>query len=637
MVLPEAVGMLRGVLETGPDEGPWRLPDEASEAAAWISPENRQGARPGDRVIARPLAGRRRRVGDQSLPEAKVVTVVAAPRRRRVGLVDEENRWVAFYSKAAPPRGGWQGLPRNRWLEVEEMAGGAVELRRDFGDASEAGQDEAVVIAAAELATEFPADVLRQAARLGDHPSASDLDGRRDLRSLHTLTIDGAATRDFDDALSLESDGSGGLRLGVHIADVAHYVPEGSPLDLEAYRRGTSVYFPGRVLPMFPSQLSDGLCSLQPQVDRLTLSVFLDLDGDGGVIDAHAVPAVIRSHRRWTYDEVQAVLDGAGDDGEETARLRALGELADKRRRRREARGALDFDSPVAEVSLDAAGTAVAVETRPRTLAQRIVEEAMLMANEAVARALSDGGIFRIHRGPRAEDVAELERALAPLGLGLGEEARPADFAALLRRVAGSDRESVVSALVMRALGQATYGCDDRAHFALAAPAYTHFTSPIRRYPDLVVHRCLKIMLTGRDLPTDLRRRLPFIARRASERERRATRAERSLRQWKLVRHLSDRRGETFSGRITGVERFGVFIELEGFQVAGLIPVAALGQEYFTFEAKDRRLVGSRSGRRFELGDRLEAVLAAVDERRRGLILELREPPPSRRGRKRRG
>jgi ribonuclease R len=538
---------------------------------------------------------------------------------------------------------GAGGEPRGRLLEV-------------LGDVATPGVDVEVILRHYGIPQRFPDAALAAAAGLPADPGPADWHGRDDLRRQVVVTIDGETARDFDDAVSIERRPDGTFRLGVHIADVAHYVAEGSPLDAEAYRRGTSVYYPERVVPMLPEALSNGLCSLRPEVPRLTLSAFLDVDRDGAVVARRFAETVIRSTRRLTYGEVRRVLEEPrpGDEaqyGPVLYALRDMRELTAALHEARGRRGSIDFDLPEGNVELDTDGTVVGILPYERNVAHRLIEEFMIAANEAVAYELvrrGSPGLFRVHDPPDRARLEELVELLRPLGLELArqpadlDELPPAALQEVLKQVEGRPDEPFLSALVLRTMQRAVYSPECRGHYALASPYYTHFTSPIRRYPDLVVHRRLKALLRGagepppgdgaevESEPAALDARLAVIAEHASTTERRAEQSERDLLQWKKVRFLAGRAGERFAGRITGVQPFGLFVQLEEFHVDGLIPIRTLTDDYYLYEPEAHRLVGERQGRVFQLADAVDVELVGADLRHRGLDLKIVGMPPSR-------
>jgi ribonuclease R len=456
------------------------------------------------------------------------------------------------------------------------------------------------------------------------------------------VTIDGETARDFDDAISVEEHGRGGFRLGVHIADVSHYVAEGSRLDAEAFRRGTSVYFPERAVPMLPEALSNGLCSLRPNVPRLAVSAFLDIDRAGEVLARSFAPTVIESARRMTYTEVRRLLEeprpsDAEEYGPILPMLRRGEALREVLYERRQAAGSLDLDLPEAFLELDDGGRVTDVRPAERNVAHRLIEELMIAANRAVAAELDaheKPALHRLHAPPELDTLEELRAALAAIGLSFPssrEALDPQAFQAVLRAAHGGPHEALVSSLVLRSLQRAVYAPTQGGHFALSLRHYTHFTSPIRRYPDLLVHRQLKRHLAGEEPSPGLAERLPMIADECSRTERRAEAAERELEKWKKVRFLEDRVGETFQATITGVQPFGFFAQLDRYLVDGLVAIRTLTDDYYHFEADRLRLVGENDGRVFRLGDPLDVVLVKVDEATRNLDFEVPGMPPPRR------
>ena len=454
----------------------------------------------------------------------------------------------------------------------------------------------------------------------------------------------------FDDAVSIERLPDGVFRLGVHIADVSHYVKDGDALDLEGYRRGTSVYYPERAIPMLPEGLSNGLCSLRPEVPRLTVSAFLDVDRDGVIRARRFAATVIRSTRRMTYTEVRRILEeprpeDAAEYGPVLPALREMHHLMQILNHARTLRGSIDFDLPEGDVVLSSDGVMVGVFPEERNVAHRIVEEFMIAANEAVAWELvsrSVPALYRVHTQPTPERLEELSELLATFGLKLRgdlENLPPVALQEVLREVKGKPEEHFVSSVVLRTLQRAVYDPQCLGHYALASEHYTHFTSPIRRYPDLVVHRQLKALLAGRaereSERTRLPERLPAMAEHTSQTERRAEQSERDLLQWKKVRFLAGHAGETFKGRITGVQPFGLFVQLDGYYVDGLVPIRTMGDDFYRYEPEAHRLVGERNRRVFRLADPVEVVLVGASQKARGLDFTLvGMPAPAPRGEK---
>ena len=478
-----------------------------------------------------------------------------------------------------------------------------------------------------------------EADRIGAGVRAADLDGRTDFRDRIVVTIDGEHARDFDDAISIERLPNGHYRLGVHIADVAHYVKEGSALDREAFDRGTSVYFPERAVHMFPEALATGVCSLNPHVDRLVQSCLMEVTAKGDVVGHEVHDGVIRSTERMTYTAVNAIL--ADRDPEVRARYAALvptfelmGELFEVLNRRRRQRGSVDFDLPEPQVVLDTEGLVADIVPSERNVAHRLIEEFMLLANETVASHLeraSMPALYRIHETPDAVKVEEFDTFVRALGFALDAPpgaVKPKHFQTLVEKIKGSPVERPIAFLMLRTMQKARYDSVNMGHFGLAAASYTHFTSPIRRYPDLVVHRLLRELRHTR--VTDERREalevtLPDVGRHTSERERRADEAERELIQWKKVRFMADKVGDVFDGYITGVTHFGLFVELVDHFVEGLVHVSALGDDYFRFTEGSHVLVGERTQRVYRLGDHVRVQVVRVDLDRRMIDLAVEQ------------
>jgi ribonuclease R len=506
-------------------------------------------------------------------------------------------------------------------------------------------QTEAV-IRAHGLPLAFPGPVEAAARRLPGAVSARDLADRTDLRALPFVTIDGENARDFDDAVLVEPHGSG-FRLHVAVADVAHFVRADDEIDREARARGTSVYFPDRVVPMLPEALSNDLCSLRAGEDRLAQVVRLDVDATGQPRAATFYDAVIRSAARLTYTEVGAAL--AERDPAVRARLGALLEPLEHAERlaavllaRRRSRGAIDFDLPEAEILLDLRGRPEQIVRAERTIAHRLIEECMLAANEAVARELARRGvpaIHRVHEPPDPVRIHDLGRFLEGFGLRLRVDlgrVTPAAFQAVLDAVTGRPEARLVHTVLLRAMQQARYAAQPLGHFGLATDDYLHFTSPIRRYPDLVVHRLLRLARTGRgQAPPDL----AAIAEESSRRERVAVDAEREIVQLKKVQYMQGRVGEEFDGVVSGVTRFGMFVELTAVFVEGLVHVRDLPDDGWEHDETHHLLRGRRTRRTFRVGDSLRVRVAGASVPRRQIDfvpadLEETRPAWRRRGRR---
>jgi ribonuclease R len=488
------------------------------------------------------------------------------------------------------------------------------------------------------FADEFDPATAIAAQSVPDHVHTEEIAGRRDLRHLPLVTIDGEDARDFDDAVHA-SRTPGGYRLVVAIADVAHYVRPGGPLDREALRRGTSVYFPGTVLPMLPERLSNGICSLNPDVDRLCMVCDLALDRHGSPLQADIYEAVMRSHARLTYTRVAEALEGDVDPALRPllADLKIARELAKKLTARRQQRGSIDFDLPEAKIVLDAEGKVAEIVRRPRNDAHRLVEEFMLAANEGVARFFEVRGlptVYRIHDQPDQEKLEAFAALARSHGFELpsGEELTPRVLNEFLAQVEGKPAQKALNSLLLRAMMQAQYSPDNIGHYGLAAPTYLHFTSPIRRYPDLMVHRLLKEHWARGGRPLREKERdeqeayLAGVSAQCSDRERAAMKAERDVDAFYAALYMQGHLGETFRAVVSGVADFGLFCELEEVFVEGLIPSESLGHDV-KFDKPMQRLVAASSGRSWSIGDEVSVEVVSADPARRRITLaEARRP-----------
>lgn len=526
----------------------------------------------------------------------------------------------------------------------EAATGHVVEV---LGDADDERVPIDLIVARHKLETSFSQGALDEAADARVDMEGAFALGYRDLRERFVFTIDPADARDYDDAVSISSvvlanDGTLCWRVGVHIADVSHYVPWSSSVDLDARRRATSVYLVDRVIPMLPEALSNEICSLKPGEDRLSMTVDLLIDAQGSVVSADVYPAVIRSRARLTYEQAQEFIDYAAATGELTAendleeqlawRIRKLSDLAKKRMELRAAAGGIDFDTVEARVRLDADGAPASLELRRRTDATQLIEEAMIAANEAVARYLRDAGfpcIYRTHDKPSRESLAGLVPVLqefswfSEVNVDAFVAGNPRAIARVLSACAGRSEEALITSLVLRSMKRALYEPELDVHYALASDAYVHFTSPIRRYPDLVVHRMLKAAQMGRPQKFDQEvANLPWIAEHSSEMERIAEKAARESQEVKIVELMETRIGQTFSGMIAGVASWGLVVRLDN-TAEGVVEIEDLGREYFVLDSVKYTLTGSDTGKQYRLGKRVAVCLVEADRRSRTLKFRL--------------
>jgi ribonuclease R len=648
--LPDRMNLVVGRVVTHPRGFGFVVPDRPLEEVKgdlYIAGSNLNQAMHGDRVVARI-----ERVAD-SRAEGRILRVLERGGSTIVGRFDLDGSDVGFvvpfdrrvimdvqilpgeHQDAKP--GDMVVVEITRWPTPARAPLGRV--KEVLGDIDEPGVDNEIIIRKYGIPDAHGEEAIEEARQIGTEVRDKDLRGRTDFRPLVTVTIDGEHARDFDDAITLERLPNGHFWLGVHIADVAHYVPEGGPLDEEAYERGTSVYFPDRAVHMFPPELSTGLCSLKPQVDRLVQSCLMEVDRKGTVVRYELHDGVIHSNARMTYTEVHAIL--TDHDPETIARyrdlvplfemMRELFEILNMRRRRR---GSIDFDLKEPEIVLDDQGMVEAIIAAERNVAHRLIEEFMLLANETVAQHLDDHEVptlYRIHEKPDPLKVEEFEEFVTTLGYSLAappNDVKPRHFQKLVEKMRGTPEEKPIAFLMLRTMQKARYDPENLGHFGLAAKSYTHFTSPIRRYPDLVVHRTLRDSRTGRmheDRKDELTDDLPEIARHTSERERRADDAERELVQWKKVRFMTDKVGDEFEGYITGVTAFGLFIELVEHFVEGLVHVSTMADDYYRFVERAHILRGEGSGKVYRLGDRVTVQVVKVDMERRQVDLGLSE------------
>jgi ribonuclease R len=567
--------------------------------------------------------------GRRGRAEGAVVEVLERANRRIVGRLVEEHGicFVVAEDKRISqdvlvPREALAGAQPGQVVVAEiiqqpdrhiKPLGRIVEVLGNYADP---GMEIEIALRKHDLPHEFPETAQALTRRLPKTVRETDLAGREDLRGLPLVTIDGETAKDFDDAVFCRTEGKG-FRLWVAIADVSYYVRHGDALDLEARARGNSVYFPRRVIPMLPEELSNGLCSLNPEVDRLCMTCELVVGPRGEIKDHRFYPAVMHSHARLTYTAVADALAGR----HEAVPARLLPHLQDLHRlyqvlaKARGQRGAIDFETVETRMEFDDQGKITAIHPVERNDAHRLIEECMLAANvcaSAVLQANEHPALYRIHEGPTPEKLADLREFLREFGLHLGggDEPRAKDYARLLETIRGRPDYQLLQTVLLRSLQQAVYSPENVGHFGLAYEAYTHFTSPIRRYPDLLVHRAIKAVLAGETYDPG---GWAQLGEHSSQTERRADEATRDVEAWLKCYYMRGRVGEEFSATISGVAAFGIFVALDEVYVEGMVHVSELGNDYYQFDAARHQLLGERSGRRFRLGDRVRVRLVRAD------------------------
>jgi ribonuclease R len=629
-LLPSKADLIRGTVQGHPDGYGFVVTDEEGPDV-FLSPNEMREVLHGDRVMVR-LAG----VDRRGRPEGKIVEVLERANTRIVGrvLVEHgvarvvpENRRIAQEVLLAP--GGKKKVTAGQVVVVEliqqptrhaQPIGQVVEVLGNYADP---GMEIEIALRKHELPFEFSKEAKEQTRRLPDKVRKMDWKGREDLTALPLVTIDGETARDFDDAVYCEKQGRG-FRLVVAIADVSHYVKVGSALDGEAYERGNSVYFPRRVIPMLPEKLSNGLCSLNPQVERLCMVCDMAISQTGAIKQYRFYPAVMFSKARLTYNQVAAALyeqDPAAIEsvGGLLPHLQNLDKLFRVLLKARAKRGAIDFETQETRMIFDDNGKIEKIVPESRNDAHRLIEECMLAANVCASEFLSTRehpALYRVHEGPTPEKLAKLRDFLGEFGLQLGggEEPHASDYAKLLEKIQDRPDLQLLQTVMLRSLRQAVYSPDNVGHFGLAYEAYTHFTSPIRRYPDLLVHRAIKAVLAGEQYtPAQEGGVWDDIGLHCSMTERRADEADRDVENWLKCYYMQDRIGEEFDGSVSAVVPFGLFVALDDVFVEGLVHISDLGSDYFHFDDAQHALVGERTGERYRLSDRVRVQLVRVN------------------------
>lgn len=644
--LPEKMNLIRGRIQMHQKGFAFLIPDEEGLSDVYIHASDLASAMNNDKVLVR--IEKMSDVGNR--PEGQVIRILERAVTKVVGTF-EDNRSFGFViadDKRIPndifiPKGKTNGavdghkviVEITKYPEGRKSAEG--EVIQILGHKNDPGIDILSIIYKHGIIIDFPEEVLKQAADTPETISEDELKGRRDLRDEMIVTIDGADAKDLDDAVSVKQLENGNYKLGVYIADVSYYVREGSPIDVEAFDRGTSVYLVDRVIPMIPHRLSNGICSLNPQVDRLTLGCEMEITSTGEVVNHEIFQSVIKTTERMTYSDVNKILVDHDEELRNRYELLVpmfenMEKLAEILRAKRMGRGAIDFDFKEAKVLVDDEGKAFDVVLRERSVAERLIEEFMLAANETIAEHfhwMDVPFIHRIHEDPDDGKLQNFFEFLGGLGIkvkGTANEIHPQALQKVLEEIKGEPEEMIVSKLMLRSMKQAKYDPQSIGHFGLATEFYTHFTSPIRRYPDLIVHRLIRTYLIDKQMDSKTiqhwKESMPEIARHTSERERRAVDAERDTDDLKKAEYMQDKIGEEFTGVISSVTNFGMFVELPN-TVEGLIHVSFLTDDYYHYDEKSHALIGERTANVYRVGDEVKIRVAGVNMDEHAIDFEL--------------
>ncbi|MDD4600933.1 Ribonuclease R [bioreactor metagenome] len=639
--VPERMNLVVGRLSATNKGFGFVIPENPvdAEGDVFIPPDAMMTAMNNDRVVARI----NRPSGNGRTREGEIIRIVRRANTKVVGVF-ECSRHFGFVIPDDPRLGNDIFIPKDefngakigskvvaeitKWPERKKSAEG--KIVEVLGQKGDLGIEILSIIKRHNLPTEFPAEVEQAANKVPQEINPQELEGRQDLRHLPIVTIDSEDAKDLDDGVYVERLKNGRYMLGVHIADVSYYVRENTPLDQEARERGTSVYLVDRVLPMLPPRLSNGICSLNAGVDRLAMSIHMEIDHRGQVINYEIFPSVIKVAKRLSYNIVRKILvehDEAlrGEYSDLLGQMEDMERLCRILRDRRMKRGAVDFDFPELKVKLDDSGRPIEIVKRVRTLSESIIEEFMLVANETVAEHMHEMKVpfvFRVHEQPDQEKMERLNILLHNFGQSLPktDEVRPMALQKVLSRIAGRPEERIISTVMLRSLKQARYEAENLGHFGLAATYYTHFTSPIRRYPDLIVHRLLRETFNTGDVSAKRRQKLaamlPEIALHSSQRERAAAEAERETVELKKVEYMAQFAGEEFPAIISSVTAFGMFVELEN-GVEGLVHVSSMDDDYYQYIEEQYSLIGERTKNVYRLGEPVTVILTRANPEER--------------------
>jgi ribonuclease R len=644
----EEDGLVIGKLQAHAKGFGFLIPDEEGQKDVFIPSTSMNGAMNGDKISVKVT----REDTNTKKREGEVIEILERNTTKIVGIyedcknfgfvVSEDTRiskdvFISKKDRNGAKDGDVVTVKLTKWPDENRKAEGVV--TEVLGRKGDRGIDILMIIKKLGLPEEFTDKVLNFAENISEEIDEKEYKGRRDLRDLRMVTIDGEDAKDLDDAVSIEKLSNGNFKLGVHIADVTNYVKENNPLDKEALKRATSVYLIDRVVPMLPRKLSNGICSLNPKVDRLTLTCFMEIDNKGKVVDHEIVESVIKTNERMTYTDVTKILK---DNDKELIKrydylyedFKDMEELCKILRNKRTRRGAIDFEIAEAKITLNELGKPIEIKPYDRGISNRMIEEFMLAANETVAEHMFGTHlpfVYRIHETPDEEKLAKFKEFVHNLGYTIQwtEEIRPKSFQEILEKVKGKNEETVVSTLLLRSMMQARYAPECSGHFGLAAEYYCHFTSPIRRYPDLQIHRIIKEYLHGE---TDekrinkLKNIVGYAAKQSSEMERKAQDAEREVDDLKKAEYMEDKIGEEFEGIISSVTSFGVFVELPN-TIEGLVHITDLDDDYYIFNETHLSLMGERTKKIYKLGDKVKVECVNVDIANREVFFRITQEP----------
>lgn len=632
--LPEKMNLVVGKLEGNEKGYGFLVPEKKDREDIYISAENINGALHGDKVVVR--VSKKKEEGKRE--EGEILRILDRTNNTIVGtfessknfgfVLPDDNRisMDIFIPKAHMNN----ALPNQkviveitRWPEKRRNPEG--KIIEVLGYIDEKGTDILSVIRQFNLSEEFPNKVINQVNSIEQSVSQEEIGRRVDLRDLNTFTIDGEDAKDFDDAVSIEKLENGNYKLGVHIADVSHYVKENSPLDKEALNRGNSIYLVDRVIPMLPKELSNGICSLNPKEPRLTLSVFMEIDKKGNVKEHKVIETVIESKERLIYDDVSDLLEKDDEElkdryshiYEDLVYMKELCHILNKKRQRR---GSLDFDFPETEIILDNEGNPIDIRKEERRIANRMIEEFMLVCNETIAENMYWSQmplIYRVHEDPDADEIEEFNKFIHNFGYNLKgtKEIHPKELKNLMVEVKGKKEEELLNKLLLRSLKKAKYSSEVGSHFGLAAKYYCHFTSPIRRYPDLEIHRIIKEYINGRLKPNkveNLESKLPQIAEQSSTMERIAEEAEREVEDLKKAQYMKERIGNEYKGIISSLTHFGIFVQLEN-TIEGLVHFSNMVDDYYYYDEEKYYIIGELTKKKFRIGDEVKIKVIGAD------------------------